>query len=53
MIKFTITPHPRTNINDGFHSFPKPKKPIMFDLLTIPATNNPEPNIIPTMKVMI
>ncbi len=53
MIRFTITPQPRTKNNDGFHSFPKPKKPMMFDLLTIPATNNPDPNIIPTMKVIV
>jgi hypothetical protein len=45
-------PDPRTNIKEGFQSFPKAKNPIMFDLLTIPATKSPAPKISPVKKII-
>ncbi len=50
--KFNITPQPKTNNNDGFQFTYKAKKSNIFDLRTIPAINNPLPNISPTIKVI-
>ncbi len=50
--KLTAKPQPRTNISEGFQSFPKAKKPITLDLLAIPETNMPTPNIKPTKKTI-
>jgi len=44
----TANPHPRTNIKEGFQSFPKARKLMMLDLLTIPETMSPAPKINPT-----
>lgn len=52
-IKLTMTPAPRTNINDGFQLLLKAKNIDIFDLLTIPATKSPAPKINPTKKTII
>lgn len=46
----TVKPTPRTNINEGFQSLVNAKKDKIFVLLTIPATNKPQPNMMPTRK---
>lgn len=50
-MRLTRTPHPRTNSIEGFQSVPSPRKPKMFDLLTIPAKSKPIPKIRPVKKV--
>jgi hypothetical protein len=49
--KFTNSPHPRTNIKEGFQSLLKAKNPIILVLLTIPATIKPAPKSKPTKKM--
>ncbi len=51
VMRLTRTPQPRTNSIEGFQSVPSPRKPKMFDLLTIPATSRPIPKIRPVKKV--
>jgi hypothetical protein len=51
-IRLTITPQPKTNIKEGFQSFPSDKNMITLSILTIPANNKPVPNKIPTKKII-